>query len=100
VNIMLWVYLIIAIILLSVSIVFLCNLIKYKSAFATGPWHEIDRDGIPVGGIPVLTRYVSPSIGYYGFRVDTYSTKQGKWMEADVWDQQVIAYAEIKGDSK
>jgi hypothetical protein len=89
-------YTILATILLLFAVWCLCKTQKYKSVIAAGPWHEINRDGTPIEGIPVLTRYVSPSIGYYGFRVDTYSTKQGKWMEADVWDQEVIAYAEIK----
>jgi len=69
---------------------------RYNSVFATGPWHKVTDSGVPLKGIPVLTEYMNVHHKYHGFRVDTYSTKLSKWMEADVWDQKVIAYAEIK----
>jgi hypothetical protein len=76
---------------------FFVSMKPYVSVFsATSRWHRINEDGLPLAGIPVLTEYENPHFKYHGFRVDTYSTKLGKWMEAEVWDQKVIAYAEIK----
>jgi hypothetical protein len=81
--------------------IILITLVTYivRKPIAAGPWHDVTR-GLPLKGIPVLTEYVSPSIGYHGFRVDTYSTRLNQWVEATVWDQKVIAYAAIKATGK
>jgi hypothetical protein len=53
-----------------------------RKHLAAGPWHDVTK-GLPLKGVPVLTEYVSPSIGYHGFRVDTFSTRQDHFIEKE-----------------
>jgi len=82
--------------LISIAVLALIGARHLRETKAAGPWRSVVNDPPPLKGIPVLTEYVNTRHGYHGFRVDTYSTKLNKWMEADVWDQKVVAYAEIK----
>jgi hypothetical protein len=93
---------VLAVILLLSTVIVWCKRKPYVSIFsAAGPWHKITADREPAStGIPVLTEYINSDHRWHGFRVDTYSTKLHKWMEADVWDQEVVAYAEIKSNRK
>jgi hypothetical protein len=70
-----------------------------RKKIAAGPWHDV-LNGPPLKGVPVLTEYRNARHGYHGFRVDTYSTRLDQWVEATVWDQEVIAYSEIKATGK
>ena len=76
-----------------------CLIRKQRKAIAAGPWHDLAK-GPPLGGIPVLTEYRNRPHGYHGFRVDTYSVARKEWVEAAVWDTEVITYAEITSIGK
>ena len=79
-------------------IIIACVALRTRKRVSAGPWHDVIK-GPPLKGVPVLTKYRGRQ-GYHGFRVDTYSTRLNQWVEATVWDQEVIAYSEIRSPGK
>jgi hypothetical protein len=80
-------------------VIIACVVLLSHKKIAAGPWHDV-LNGPPLKGIPVLTEYRNAKHGYHGFRVDTYSTRLDQWVEATVWNQEVIAYSEIRSIGK